>query len=173
MINAYKNVLKDYDNYNTIFPTLETIYIGDTGADLTVTKVFKTDEEGMKILPSVTVTTKNNGISVSQTYIITAERGNIDLSNLKIIYTAKGMSNKKHNVNCYYADLKLKEAPWFIQLTDSVTSTISDSKLILTFGKSKAGKATIDVQFAKADWSGYDILSDPVLNVYYNEKLVY
>ena len=48
MVDAYKSALEDYDSYDTIFPTLSTIYIGDAGTDLTVTKVYKIFEAGSR-----------------------------------------------------------------------------------------------------------------------------
>ncbi|MDS0525280.1 cellulase family glycosylhydrolase [Clostridium sp. SHJSY1] len=41
MVTAYKNALKDYDSYGTVLPGIQTIYIGDQGADLSVAKVSK------------------------------------------------------------------------------------------------------------------------------------
>ena len=58
MVEAYKNALADYDSYDTIFPTLASIYIGDTGVDLTVTKVYKTYINNFT-LPSVELSTNN------------------------------------------------------------------------------------------------------------------
>lgn len=176
IVNAYKNALKDYDSYGTIFPTLSAIYIGDTGADLTVTKVYLTNEGGKKS-PLVSVITNNNGSSICQTYTITSENGNIDLSKLKIVYTATGMSDAKQNVYCYFAGMELKEDPWFTMLTDAVTAKISDGKLTITFGRSvicpeKTGKVTMYIMFAKEDWSRYETFSNPVLQVYYNGELI-
>jgi endoglucanase len=176
MVSAYKKALEDYDSYDTIFPTLETIFIGDTGSDLTVTKVYKTDADGMN-LPSVKVTTKNNGSSICQTYTITAERGDIDLSKVKIVYTATGMSTEKQNSWCYYAGLLEKESHGFTPMTDLVTTKVNNARLELTIGKGvqckeKTGRVTMYVGFAKKDWSDYGVLSNPKLQVYYNGKLV-
>ena len=176
MVDAYRSGLKDYDSYDTIFPTLTTIYIGDTGTDLTVTKVYKTDADGMK-LPSVTLTTENNYNTISQTYTITAKRGDIDLSKLKIVYSATELSTENHNVWCYYAGLTKDTPDWYYQLTDSVNCDINDGILNITIDKSimcpeTQGEVTLNIQFAKTDWSYYETLSDPVLEIYYNGVLV-
>lgn len=176
MIDAYRNALDDYDSYDTIFPTLATIYIGDTGTDLTVTKVYKTDEDSMK-LPSVTLSTENNYNTISQTYTISSERGDIDLSKLKIVYTATELSTENHNVWCYYAGLSQDTPDWYYQLTDSVNCDINDGNLDITIDESivcleTTGEVTLEIQFAKTDWSYYGTLSDPVLQVYYNGVLV-
>lgn len=176
MVDAYKSALTDYDSYDTIFPTLATIYIGDTDADLIVTKVYKTDADSMK-LPLVTVTTENNYNSISQTYTITAEGGDIDLSKIKITFTATGMSREDHNVWCHYAGVNQDAPEWYHQLTDSVICHIDDGILTITIDENivcqeKTGVVTLIIQFAKADWSQYGTLSDPVLEVYYNGRLV-
>jgi endoglucanase len=176
MVTAYKSALENYDSYGVIFPTLAKIYIGDTGADLTVTKIYKTDADGMK-LPSVEVTTSNDGASIFQTYTITAERGDIDLSKVKIEYTAEGMNQDAQSVWCDYAGLELNDSPWFADLTSSVTGTISEGKLTLTIDKDEIctedqGTVTIKVRIAKDDWSEYGTISDEALHVYYNGRLV-
>lgn len=176
MVNTYKNALIDYDSYGTIFPTLGTIYIGDTGTNLTVTKVYKTNVDGM-MLPKVSVTTTNNGNYISQSYTISAERGTIDLSKVKIVYTATEMSTFSQNIWCDNAGLLLVSPPWYIALTDTVNCTINNGKLTFTFHKNTEfpegnGTLTLDIRFAKTDWSTYGTLSNSVLQVYYNETLV-
>lgn len=176
MVEAYKNALADYDSYDTIFPTLASIYIGDTGVDLTVTKVYKTYINNFT-LPSVELSTNNYYNTVSQTYTISSEQGDIDLSKLKIVYSAKGMSTAKHNVWCCYADL-IEDNPFrYSQITDSINCHIDNAKLTITFDDSiicpeNTGKVTLIIQFAKSDWSYYDTLSDPSLEIYYNGTLV-
>ena len=176
MIDAYRKALEDYDSYGTLFPTLSTIFIGDTGTDLTVTKVYKTYEIDGK-LPVVTVTTKNNYNSIVQTYTLSSEQGDIDLTKIKISYTANGMSSEDHVVYCHYAGLIQDTPDWFYQLTDSINCNIDEGQLIITIDKDltcpeKAGEVTLAIQFAKTDWSYYGTLSDPVLEVYYNGVLV-
>ncbi|BCN30770.1 cellulase family glycosylhydrolase [Anaeromicropila herbilytica] len=176
MVNAYKNALSDYDSYGTIFPSLNTIYIGDTGNSLTVTKVYKTDTDGMK-LPSVTAKTTYKDSFIDQSYRITSEQGDIDLSKVKIEYSATGMSSETQNVYCDYAGLLPDKEPWFTEFTKSVTGTIADGKLTIQIEKSaicpeKTGYATINIRFANKDWSKYGDISNPVLKVYYNGRLV-
>lgn len=176
MVNAYKNALADYDSYGSTFPTLSTIFIGDTGADLTVTKVYKTDLDGMK-LPLVTVDTSNNSNYVSQTYNITALQGNVDLSKLKIVYSTTEMETEDLNVWCDYAGLLQDGTPWFTDLTNTVNTKIENGALTITFENNseiteEIGNALINLRFAKADWSAYETVSNPVLKVYYNGRLV-
>ena len=176
MVDAYKNALSDYDSYNTIFPTLATIFIGDSGADLTVTKVYKTDADGM-ILPSVSVNTSNLYSAISQVYTIKAEHGDIDLSKLKIVYTASGMSSENQNIWCYYAGLIQDTPDWYYHLTDSVTCVVNDAGSTITIDDNvvcseKSGTVTLIILFAKTDWSFYGPLTDQEVKVYYNGKLV-
>jgi hypothetical protein len=41
MVSAYKKALSDYDSYGQVLPGLQSILVGDQGANLTVTKVYK------------------------------------------------------------------------------------------------------------------------------------
>nr|AAD39739.1 endoglucanase EngE [Clostridium cellulovorans] len=41
MVSAYKKALANYDSYGKVLPGIQGILVGDTGADLTVTKVYK------------------------------------------------------------------------------------------------------------------------------------
>ncbi|URZ07868.1 cellulase family glycosylhydrolase [Clostridium felsineum] len=41
MVSAYKKALANYDSYGQVLPGLQTIYIGDEGTNLTVSKVYK------------------------------------------------------------------------------------------------------------------------------------
>ncbi|GKX67638.1 cellulase family glycosylhydrolase [Inconstantimicrobium mannanitabidum] len=41
MVNAYRKALSNYDSYGKTLPGLQTIYVGDQGENLTVTKVYK------------------------------------------------------------------------------------------------------------------------------------
>ncbi|PJI07267.1 MULTISPECIES: cellulase family glycosylhydrolase [Clostridium] len=41
MISAYKKALSNYDTYGKVLPGIQSIIVGDQGADLTVTKVYK------------------------------------------------------------------------------------------------------------------------------------
>lgn len=41
MVDAYKNALSNYDSYEKVLPGLQSIIVGDQGANLTVTKVYK------------------------------------------------------------------------------------------------------------------------------------
>ncbi|AAK81397.1 aryl-phospho-beta-D-glucosidase BglC (GH1 family) [Clostridium acetobutylicum] len=41
IVSAYKNALANYDTYGQVLPGIQTIYIGDQGTNLTVTKVYK------------------------------------------------------------------------------------------------------------------------------------
>ena len=194
MVDAYSSALPNYDSYDTIFPTLSTIYIGDTGTDLTVTKVYKIFEaeepedpeepeepeepgEPSTESPSVTVSTKNSYNSISQTYTITAEGGDIDLSKLKIVYTSPGISTESHHIWCHHAGLTQDTPDWFYQLTDSVNCDINKGNLTITIDRNlicpeSHGVVTLDIQFAKTDWSYYGDLTDQVLKVYYDGVLV-
>ena len=87
------------------------------------------------------------------------------------------MSTAKHNVWCCYADL-IEDNPFrYSQITDSINCHIDNAKLTITFDDSiicpeNTGKITLIIQFAKSDWSYYDTLSDPSLEIYYNGTLV-
>lgn len=50
MVNAYKKVLSNYDNYGQVLPGLQSISVGDQGAALSVTKVYKVKTSGSPIL---------------------------------------------------------------------------------------------------------------------------
>lgn len=41
MVSAYKKALSNYDTYGKVLPGIQSIIVGDQGADLTVTKVYK------------------------------------------------------------------------------------------------------------------------------------
>ncbi|WP_077611040.1 endo-1,4-beta-xylanase [Clostridium sp. Marseille-P2415] len=125
---------------------------------------------------TATVTTTNNGNSISQKYTVTANGGAIDLSKLTLTFTADGMSSAIQNVWCDNAALQLSSAPWYSSINNYVTGSISDQTLTLTIKEKtelpEDGKLVMDIRFAKADWSSYDKLSDPVLHVYYDGTLI-
>jgi len=56
MVSTYKKVLPSYDTYGAVLPGLQNILVGDTGADLTVTKVYKTS------IQSTVGDVDNNGV---------------------------------------------------------------------------------------------------------------
>ncbi len=127
--------------------------------------------------PVTTVTTTQNNNTVNQTYKITAENGTIDLSKLEIVFTADGISGEKQNVWCDNAALQLNTAPWYTDITSSVNGTITDASLTVTFNDTVnlsegTGTCIVNIRFAKADWSDYDTISNPVLKVYYDGTLV-
>ena len=50
MVSAYKKALSNYDSYGKVLPGLKTILVGDQGANLTVTKVYKIYSSGVPLL---------------------------------------------------------------------------------------------------------------------------
>lgn len=127
--------------------------------------------------PVVTVDTRNNGNSISQTYMITAAGGTIDLSKVSIEYTADGMSTQAHNVFIDSASLQVNVSPYYSSLTNAVTGNISNGVLSVAIDSSTkltegTGYLTIELRFAKTDWTAYDTLTSPVLNVYYDGILI-
>lgn len=127
--------------------------------------------------PVVTVKTTNNGNTISQKYTLTAEGGTIDLSKVKIVFTADGISNAAQNFWCDHAALQLNVYPYYVSLTDKVTGEISNQSLTLTINSnttlsSEQGAFTADIRFAKADWSNYGTLNNPKVTVYYDGTLI-
>ena len=127
--------------------------------------------------PVVTVTTSQSGNTVNQQYAITAKDGTIDLSKVKIVFTADGMSSAPQNVWCDNAALQLNVSPYYLGITSKVNGSIANAALTITFNDTISltagtGNCTVAIRFAKADWSNYSTLSNPVLKVYYNETLV-
>ncbi len=127
--------------------------------------------------PVVTVKTSNSGNTVSQNYTLTAEGGTIDLSKVKIVFTADGMSNEEQNLWCDHAALQLNTNPFYVPLTDKTKGEITNQSLILTIDSNTTleagqGKFVADVRFAKKDWSSYDTLTNPIVKVYYDGQLV-
>ncbi len=87
------------------------------------------------------------------------------------------MSDKEQNFWCDHAALKLSVSPFYKSLNGYVTGNISNKVLTLSISKSEeltagTGNLSIEIRFAKTDWSTYDTITNPVLNVYYNGKLV-
>lgn len=129
------------------------------------------------IQPLVTVVTSNSGNTISQSYTLISNKGTIDLSKLEVIFTADGISSAEHNVWCDNAALQLNFAPWYTPLTPSVKGEVTNRSLILTVDNNTTlsvgdGKLTMNIRFAKTDWSDYDTLSNQKVNVYYDGKLV-
>ena len=125
----------------------------------------------------VSVDTRNNGNSISQTYKITAAGGTIDLSKLLIKYTADGMSSQAHNVFIDSASLQINVSPYYSSLTNAVTGDISNKVLSIALNSSTklsegTGNLTIELRFAKTDWTAYETLTSEVLNVYYDGVLI-
>ena len=123
------------------------------------------------------VTTTSNGNTVNQNYSIVSEKGSIDLSKLRIVFTAEGMSNTDQNVWCDNAALQLNIAPWYTPLTQAVEGEITDQNLVLTFDTKETlaagdGTFTMNIRFAKTDWSDYGTLTNQKVNVFYDGKLV-
>lgn len=126
--------------------------------------------------PVVTVKTTNNGNTINQNYTLTAEGGTIDLSKVKIVFTADGMSSSAHNFWCDHAALQLNAYPYYVPLTDKVIGEVKDQSLILTFDSNTSlgvgqGILEADIRFAKADWSNYGTLTNPKVTVYYNGEI--
>lgn len=135
-----------------------------------------TPEPGTGV-PKVAVTTSQNSNTVNQKYTITAEKGTINLSKVKIVFTADGMSSEEQNVWCDSAALQLNTAPWYTDLTSKVTGSIKDASLTITFNDTVnlspgGGSCIMNIRFAKADWSNYNKITNPVLKVYYDGTLV-
>lgn len=132
---------------------------------------------GVDAKPDVSVSTKNNGNYISQSYTVTAASGTIDLSKITIVFTAEGMSSSNQNFWCDNASLQLNIAPWYTSLNGAVHGTISNGSLTITISKSVqlaegTGKFTMDIRFAKVDWSNYGTLTNSVVKVYYDGNLI-
>ena len=124
-------------------------------------------------VPSVAVTTKHNGNTISQKYTVTAVGGTIDLAKVTITFTGDGMSSAQQNVWCDHAALELTVPPYYASLNGSVTGTVSDRILTLSISTSTelaagTGSLVMDIRFAKTDWSVYDPITNPVVRVYYD-----
>lgn len=119
---------------------------------------------------AVSVSTENNGNTVSQTYTITAKSGEVDLSKLQILYTADGLANTAQTIWVDSAALNLNVAPYYDSLGSDVTASISNSKLVISIAgnhvlKPGQGSCIIHVRFAKNDWSAYGTLSNEKVSI--------
>lgn len=128
------------------------------------------------VQPVVTVTTSNYGNTISQNYTVISNKGTIDLSKLEIVFTADGMSDAAQNVWCDNAALQLNFAPWYTPIT-SINGEVTNRSLILTVDDNSTisagdGQFTMNIRFAKTDWSNYGTLSNEKLSVYYDGMLV-
>lgn len=127
--------------------------------------------------PVVAVTTKHNGNYISQQYTVSALSGTIDLSKVTIVYTADGMSSVAQNLWFDNAALQLSVSPWYVSMNGNISGIISNKELTLTITKGNTlakgeGKLTLDLRFAKPDWSVYGEFTNAVVKVYYNGELV-
>lgn len=127
--------------------------------------------------PVVAVTTKHNGNYISQQYTVSALSGTIDLSKVTIVYTADGMSTVAQNLWFDNAALQLSVSPWYVSMNGNISGIISNKELTLTITKGNTlaqgeGKLTLDLRFAKPDWSVYGEFTNAVVKVYYNGELV-
>ncbi len=87
------------------------------------------------------------------------------------------MSSADQNVWCDNAALQLNIAPWYTPLTQAVEGKITDQSLVLSFDTNETlsagdGTFTMNIRFAKTDWSDYGTLTNQKVNVYYDGKLV-
>lgn len=124
-------------------------------------------------VPSVACETENNGNTVSQTYTITAKGGDIDLSKVKLVFSADGMSTAAQTVWVDSAALSLNVSPYYESLGSDAAASISGQKLTITMSgdhilKPGQGSCVIHVRFAKNDWSAYGTLSNEKVSVSYN-----
>nr|WP_302597057.1 endo-1,4-beta-xylanase [uncultured Cellulosilyticum sp.] len=122
---------------------------------------------------SVNVKTTVNGNSVGQRYTITAQDEAIDVSKLSIVYKADGMPTEEQSFWCDNAAIQYTTDPWYTSLNGGVEGIIEDGALTLTINKSatltpETGTMTLDVRFAKNDWSSYPALSSETIEVYYD-----
>ena len=129
------------------------------------------------VQPKASVTTSVNGNTVNQSYSIVSEKGTIDLSKLRIVFTADGIGTVDQNFWCDHAAMQLNVAPWYTPLTSSVNGELSNQSLTLSFDTNQTlspgtGTFTVNVRFAKTDWSNYGTLTNQKINVYYDGKLV-
>ena len=126
---------------------------------------------------SATVKTNVNGNSVGQRYTITSNKQAIDVSKLKIVYKADGMPEQKQNFWCDNGAIQYNVAPWYVSVNRGVTGTFDNGTLTITLGESaqlapETGVLTLDVRFAKEDWSTYPALSNESVEVYYDGVLI-
>jgi endo-1,4-beta-xylanase len=159
----------------TITPTI-TPTVTPTVTPTSTPTVVPTGEP-VEGVPVVEVSTANNGNYISQKYTVSASQGTIDVSKVLITFTGKGMSDKAHNFWCDHAALKLSVSPFYKSLNGYVAGNLSNKVLTLSISKSEelaagTGNLSIEIRFAKTDWSTYDTITDPVVKVYYNGKLV-
>lgn len=179
---AYYSIIEDYLNSPTPTPKPEDPTPTPTPRPEDPTPTPKPEEPTPTPIPgdqnvSATATTSVQGNTVNQNYTIVSEKGTIDLSKLKIIFTADGISSSEHNIWCDHAALQLDVDPWYLPLTSSVKGELKDRSLIITVGSDATlsknqGRFTINIRFAKTDWSNYDMLTNQKVNVYYDGKLV-
>lgn len=126
---------------------------------------------------SATVSTVNNGQSISQVYTIKCNEGTIDLSKLKLVYKAENLPVATQNVWVDNASMKLTVAPWYVAFTEAVKGEMTSDGLVITITADKqltagTGDAQIGLRFAKNDWSVYDQLGAETVEVYYDGQLV-
>lgn len=171
---AYYSIIEDYVN-EIPTPTITPTPIVTPPITPTPTPPVTPTPTDAK--PAVSVTTTSTGNTINQNYTLIAEEGTIDLSQVRIVFTADGISTEEHNLWCDNAALQLDVEPWYVPLTDKVIGEITDGSLVLTINSNTtltegAGKFTANIRFAKKDWSNYDPLTNPIVNVYYQDVLV-
>lgn len=126
---------------------------------------------------SATVSTVNNGQSISQVYTIKCNEGTIDLSKLKLVYKAENFPVATQSIWIDNASMKLTVDPWYVVFTEAVKGEVTSDGIVLTITADKqltagTGDAQIGLRFAKSDWSVYDQLGAETVEVYYDGQLV-
>lgn len=123
--------------------------------------------------PVVSVSTQNNGNTLTQTYTITAEGGTIDLSKVKIHYTANGFESVPQSVWVDNAAFSLNVAPYYESINSDVTASVSGKTLSIAIAgthtlQPNQGSCVINLRVTKNDWSSYGTISEEKVSVSYD-----
>lgn len=127
-------------------------------------------------VPRVSVTTALQGNTILQNYSITGNGAeSVELSKVKIRYHYGKNGNKKQLVACDCAGAQLSQAPWYQDLTASVSGTALDDYVEITCNKAidiSNGAVQMTVRIYQEDWSSFDGFKSGKVEVFYDGSLV-
>ena len=102
--------------------------------------------------------------TLSQRFILTNDDATpVDLSKVEIRYYFTSDGNQSQNFFCDYAGMNMNKDPWFINMTNDITGTITNDYYSIKINSGtldNGSKMEIATRVSKVDWTSYSQSND-------------